>query len=201
MPLPALILPNERELFVQIADGNEAAFAEVFYHYRARLYPFIKKIVRSEEAAEDILQEVFVSLWRNRGAMTGVENHRAYIFTMANNKSFNYLKSVAVQRRGLAEVRNQEDDFTNNTQELIDLHQSQVLINELVEQLPPQKKLIYKLTREEGLSHEEIAQRLKISKNTVKNHLIEALKFLRERLQNSPGASLTLISIWIKIHS
>jgi RNA polymerase sigma-70 factor (ECF subfamily) len=201
MPLPALILPNERELFLRIAGGDETAFSEIFYHYIARIHPFIKKMTRSEEIAEDIVQDVFVSLWKNRVNMREVENYQSYIFTMATNKTYNYLKAKAKEVKGMKEVILKENDFTNNTQEIIDLHESQALINHLVEQLPPQKKLIYKLTREEGLSHDEIAQKLNISKNTVKNHLIETLKFLRENLKHTPGATLMLISIWIKIYS
>ena len=201
MPVPSSILLHEREYFARVACGDEAAFAQIFYHYTARIHPFIRKMVRSEEVAEEIVQDVFVSLWNRREKLVEIDHYAAYIFTIATNKTFNYLKSKAREEKHLKELAAIKKDITNNTLETIDLHESNQLINKLVNQLTPQRKLIYKLTREEGLSHDEIAQRLNISKNTVKNHLVETLRFLRENLQKSHGISLTLISIFIKIHS
>ncbi len=201
MSVPSTILPSERECFARIAGGDEAAFGEIFYHYAPRIHPFIQRMSRSEEVTEEIIQDVFVSLWKNREKLVDIHNYSAYIFTAATNKTYNYLKVKARQARHLEELTLIEKDYTNNTLETIDLNQSMDLINYFVDQLPPQKKLIYTLTREKGLSHDEVAQQLNVSKNTVKNHLVETLKFLRENLQRSGSTSLTLISIFIKIHS
>jgi len=201
MPVPYTILLNEKEYFVRIAHGDELAFSEIFYHYTNRIHPFIKKITRSEEVTEEIVQDVFVSLWKSREKLMEIDNYAAYIFTIATNKTFNYLKSKARKEKHLNELTKVNKNFTNNTQEAIELHETRELVGQLVRQLPPQKKLIYQLTREEGLSHDEIAQQLHISKNTVKNHLVETLKFLRKNLQRSQGVSLLLINIFIEIHS
>ena len=201
MPVPYTILLNEKEYFVRIAHGDELAFTEIFYHYTSRIHPFIKKITRSEEVTEEIVQDVFVSLWKSREKLMEIDNYAAYIFTIATNKTFNYLKSKARKEKHLNELAKVNKNFTNNTEEAIELHETRELVGQLVRQLPPQKKLIYQLTREEGLSHGEIAQQLHISKNTVKNHLVETLKFLRENLQRSQGVSLLLINIFIEIYS
>lgn len=195
------IILNERDYFTRISLGDEMAFEEIFFHYAARIHPFIKKMARSEEVTEELVQDVFVSLWRSREKLPEINNYAAYIFTIATNKTYNYLKSKAREIKHLQELTVAEKDFTNNTIETIDLNESRELINKLVDQLTPQKRLIYRLTREEGLSHDEIAQQLHISKNTVKNHLVETLKFLRDNLHKSHGAPLTLISILIKIYS
>lgn len=200
MPVPFIILLNERQYFARIADGDEAAFSTIFYHYTPRIHPLIKKIIRSEHVTEEIIQDVFVSLWKNREKLVEIDNYAAYIFTVATNITFNYLKFKARKERHLNEAQ-LESDFTNNTLETIDLHETRELVGQLIRQLPPQKKLIYKLTREEGLSHDQIARRLNISKNTVKNHLVETLKFLRENLQRSETAILLLINILIEINS
>lgn len=201
MPQVSPILFNEKEYFIRMSQGDEAAFTEIFFHYSARIHPFIKKMTRSEEVTEELVQDVFVSLWKSREKLPEINNYSAYIFTFATNRTYNYLKVKAREIKRLQALAAVEKDFTNNTIETIDLNESRELINELVNELAPQQKLIYKLTREEGLSHEEIALQLNISKNTVKNHLVKTLKFLRDNLQKSHGASTTLISIFIKIYS
>ena len=200
MPAQSLTLLNERELFALIATGNQAAFAEVFYFYTSRMHPFILRMVRTEEVTEEIIQDVFISVWKNRQKLPDIENYSSYIFTIGINKTYSYLKSKAREARKLQEYGRIENDYSNNTLETIDLKQSNDLINDLINQLTPQKKLIYKLTREEGLSHDEVASQLNISKNTVKNHLVTTLKFLRENLQTSESVSLLLIAILIKIN-
>ena len=201
MPVPSTILLNEREYFVRIADGDEEAFSVIFYHYTARIHPFIKKMTRSEEVTEEIVQDVFMSLWRSKEQLVCIENYTAYIFTIATNKTYNYLKSKARKEKHLNNLAKDQRDFTNNTAESIELHETRELVGQLVRQLPPQKKLIYKLTREEGLSHDQIAVQLRISKNTVKNHLVETLRFLRENLQRSEGITLLLADIIIEVYS
>lgn len=195
------ILLNEKELFIRISKDDQLAFTEVFYHYTSRIHPFIQKMVLSEEITEEIVQEVFFSLWKSRDKLPEIENCAAYIFKIATNKTFNHLKRKAREFKRSQDLFYGQKDSTNNTTETIDLRESRDLINRLVERLTPQKKLIYKLTREEGLSHDEIAKRLCISKNTIKNHLVETLKYLRKNLQKSHGFSIFILSVFIEIYS
>ena len=200
MSAQAPILSNEREVFHRIASGDEVAFASMFYHYSTRIAPTIQKITRSAIETEEIIQEVFVSIWQNRNRLKDVDNYAAYIFTVATNKTYNYLKVKARQAQQLQHLSLTATTGTNNTFETIDFHESREIIHQLVEQLTPQKKLIYKLTREEGLSHEEVASRLNISKSTVKNHLVETLRYLKDKLQKSHSLTGILLGIMIVIH-
>ena len=185
MPVKDTILLNEKEYFVRISRGDEAAFSEIFYYYVPRLYSFIQKMTRSAEAAEELVQEVFLSLWLNREKLEEIESCSSYIFTIAANKTFNYLKSKTIHKKYLDAMVINNSGCDNNTMETIDFHESQYLVNKLVNQLPSQKKVIYKLTRDKGMSHDEVAVQLGISKNTVKNHLVETLRFLKETLQKA----------------
>lgn len=201
MLFSSTILQNEKELFLRISQGDEIAFAEVFFHYTARIHPFIKRMTRSEEATEELVQDVFLNLWKSREKLPEINNYSAFIFTCATNSTFNYLKAKAREIKRLQKLASIEKDFTNNTSETIDLNESQDLLNKLVNNLAPQQKLIYKLTREEGLSHDEIAIQLNISKNTVKNHLVKTLKFLRENMDNSNTSRAAFIGVFIQIYS
>lgn len=186
---------NEKEYFLRISGGDESAFSEIFYHYVPRLYSFIRKMTRSAETAEEIVQDVFLSLWNNRVMLTEIENPCAYIFTMATNKTFNYLKSKAIRDKYLHSLQQKNAESDNHTLEAIDFHESQQLIHKLVDQLPSQKKIIYKLTRDEGMTHDEVAVQLGISKNTVKNHLVETLKYLKKYLQKYKEVSVLFLGL------
>jgi RNA polymerase sigma-70 factor (ECF subfamily) len=118
-----------------------------------------------------------------------IENYRAYIFRMTTNQTYDWLKRIAKEKIAIAGTRVRVMESINTTEETIDFNQSAEIINQAVAQLPQQRKLVFKLSREEGLSHDEIAERLHISKNTVSNHLTEALRFIKEYLQKMPGAT------------
>jgi RNA polymerase sigma-70 factor (ECF subfamily) len=195
----SFILPDERKLFSRIANGDEAAFSTVFYHYTARIHPSINKMTRSEEATEEIVHDVFVSIWNKRVTLTEIDNYEQWVFRIVTNLTYNYLKAKARRIAGMEKLP-AVHDITYNTMDSLDFKESRELISEVVEQLPPQRKLIFKMSKEQGLNHEQIAEQLNISKNTVKNQMIEALKFIKEHLKKSPGASLTLIAIFLKIH-
>ena len=201
MPSPSFILPNEKELFVRTAKGDVAAFTEIFYHYTARIYPFIQKMTRSREVTEEIVQDVFISIWNQKEKLTEIDHYAAFIFTIATRKTINYQKSLAREKLRMKQHALHAVDYTNITTEQLDLHESQQLIAQLVEKLPSQRKLIYRLSREQGLNHDEIARQLQISPNTVKNQLVHALRFIRDNLRNQPGISLTLVTVLLKIHS
>lgn len=183
------ILPNERELFAQMAEGSEAAFTDIFFHYIPVLQPHIFKMTRSEDATQDIIHDVFLKIWLSREKMAEIENYRAYIFRMTTNQTYDWLKRIAKEKIAIAGTRLRTIESINTTEETIDFNQSAEIIKKAVAQLPQQRKLVFKLSREEGLSHDEIAERLNISKNTVSNHLTEALRFIKDYLQKMPGAT------------
>ena len=183
------ILPDERELFVRMTRGDEAAFADIFFHYIPVIQPHVFKMTRSEEVTQDIIHDTFLRLWINREKMLEIENYSAYIFTISTNKTYDWLNKKARERKAIAGASLKTIDFINTTEETIDFNQSIALINQAVAQLPPQRKLVFKLSREDGLSHDEIAEKLNISKHTVSNHLTEALRFIKEHLQKISGAT------------
>lgn len=192
------ILPNEKELFVLISKADQAAFTKLFEHYEPRIFPFVLNITRSEIFAEEIVQELFIKLWTNRSTLVDIDHPRSYIFRMATNRTYNYLKSQA--RRVLAEERGTVLTLLeeNSTEELIDFKQTEDIINKAVDTLPEQQKKVYILSRRLGMSAEEIAEQLNLSPKTVKNHLTEALRSLKLQLQNSPGAAIALIIFLVR---
>lgn len=181
-------------LFKRIAESDAAAFKELFDAYRQKLYAGALKITKSADAAEDVVQEIFTRIWENRLCLKEVENPPAYIFTIAYHESFRYLKKVAADMRLFELLKNKLSITNNETEENLEVQETRQLIDEMIEELPPQRQLIYKLSREEGLSYKEIADKLHISSLTVKKQLQLALRNIRSGLSKiGPLLALCLL--------
>lgn len=176
---------RETELFSMVSKGNQKAFNEVFDLFEPRLFAFVCKLTRSKVAAEEIVQELFIKLWTTRKRLAEVKNPRAYIFSMAANFTFNYLKKVARESTLAEKIRQKSPTFSNVTEEVIHFLETQKLVMEAVEQMPAQRKAVYLMSREGGLSKEEIAQKMNLSPNTVRNHLSESLRVIRKLFAGS----------------
>ncbi|HWJ92336.1 MAG TPA: RNA polymerase sigma-70 factor [Flavisolibacter sp.] len=193
------ILPDERLLFARMSTGDQQAFSQIFHHYSQRIYGFILSKTKSEELTEEIVQDVFIKLWNKRDEVREIENYGAYILTMAANKTYDFLRKMASEEKLKQRVWLSIQNHSNITEETLDFKQSQALLNEAIEQLPPQRKKVFLLSRQEGLSHNEIAERMNLSPKTVNNHLVEALRFIKEYLKQAPGASFILLMILLRI--
>lgn len=181
-------------LFAELAKGNEMAFRQLFHYYTPRLLPFVFSIVKSEAVAEEIVQDVFLKLWTNRHAIAQKEAPSSWLFTIAANQSLTFLRRMSVEKRYIDTIKVQIEDawLQNPTENQLFLREDEALLKKALDTLPPQQKLIYTLSRQEGLSHKEIADQLKISPNTVKNHLVTAIRTLREFIRKSG-----IIFFWI----
>lgn len=180
-------LINETELFAQLAKGSESAFVEIYWHYTKRLYPYILKMVHDEEVSEEIVQDVFVQLWEKRSALSEVQYPTSYLFNIASNRTLNYLKRESNHARILEKYASANSELSNETEDFFDLKESTDIINEAIAGLPKQRRIIFELSRNEGLNNEQIAERLNLSRQTVKNQLVHALKHIRTFMEKRQG--------------
>jgi len=189
-------LLNEKELFAALADGDEAAFRQIYHHYKKRLFPFVFKMTRSEEITEELVQEIFIQLWLSRASFNTVQYPTSYIFNLAANKTLNHLKKIANNAELIKKAAYYLPEWSTNTEDTIAFNESQAMINSAVSELPSQRQLIYRLSREEGLSLEEIAERLDISRSTVKNQLGHALRSIRDFLERRASMFTLLLFLY-----
>jgi RNA polymerase sigma-70 factor (family 1) len=189
-------LINEKELFAAFANGDEAAFRQIYHHYNKRLVPFVWKMTRSDEITKEVIQEIFIKLWLNQADFKTIQHPTAYIFRLATNKAMDGVRKIAQDTELVKKLIVLHPDWTNNTEDTIAFNESLAEINSAVELLPSQRQLIYRMSREEGLSLEEIAERLDISRSTVKNQLGHALRFIREFLERRASMFTLLLFLY-----
>ncbi len=184
---------TEQDLLQRAAAGEEAAFAGLFTRYKFKLYGFVYRLTQSPEMAEDIVQDVFLQLWKNNASLAGIDNFSAYLFRMAQNQCINAFKRMARETAIMRQLLTGEEPFAPDTPEsALALKEMEALFKKAIDNLPPQQKKVYQLSREQGLKHEEIAEHLQIAPGTVKNHMVQLLRTLREHLEKNlhPPAGL-----------
>lgn len=178
---------NEKELFQQIADGNENAFRELFTLYMPQVYPMIFRMVEDADMAEDILQDTFLSVWTNRGKLPGIGNPRAWLLRIAYYKSLTALRNLKTHRKAAEAISIElRSPLTNSTtEESLTCKAIVRLVRQAVEEMPPQQRKVYLLSREKGYNTREIAGIMELSEQSVKNTMVRALKFIRASLEKA----------------
>ncbi|MDV6219859.1 RNA polymerase sigma-70 factor [Flavitalea sp. BT771] len=171
-------------LFCRLANGDEDAFRQLFHHYNKLLQPFVAKLTRSPNAAEEVLQEVFLKIWAHRKKLAAVDNPKAYIIRIVSNESMNYLQAQAKHERLAKEMLRIPIDAAPSPEQSFFHRETEQCLQQAVEQLPLACRQIYRMSREQYKRIPEIASELNLSHSTVKNQLVKALKTIRLHLGN-----------------
>jgi len=179
--MPPVSLFNEHELLRQLQAGSEEAFTHIFDHYRTRIYSVALKFLRSPVLAEEIVQDVFLKLWLKRTELPEIKHLDNFLFIMARNFIFDRIKKMGYEASAQTALANGPSSV-DDTEYLVRRHQCQQLLQEAIQLLPPQQKQAYQYAKVEGLSHQAIAQKMGISRLTVKTHIAKALQFIRKYL-------------------
>ena len=166
-----------KAVFIQLSEGDVTAFQIIFDYYKKSFYLAAFKITRSEYLAEEIVQEVFILLWTKKNQISAADKPESYLYSILYNCIFNQFKKIAAEKKMLKVVSKNQLEFDEYDMELIMQEKiNKVVLHKVINQLPPQQKKVYQLSKEQGFSRLEIAEQMSISPNSVKNHLHEAVK-------------------------
>jgi RNA polymerase sigma-70 factor (family 1) len=174
---------SDNELFGLLIQDSEEAFRVIFHRYFSLITGYTFKITHTQHEAAEIAQEVFLRLWQKRNEFSDSNELRSWLYRVASNLAFDHLKKQAHHDKLVRFYKRQSE--AEDLQSLLDFRESKAAIDEAINHLPKQQQLIYKLSREEGMSHQEIAEKLHLSPNTVKNHMVKALQALRSVLNKT----------------
>ncbi len=187
----------DQHLLQGLAGGSERSFRELYDLYAGRIYTMAMGYLKSPMEAQDVVQEIFVKIWEKRNGLTSIDNFPAYVHVITRNLLINQLqKKIPVfSQHELTEHAIPED--RHQPQQQLDYRELATLITSAVAQLPARQQQVYRLSREQGLNHQQIAKELNLSYDTVREHMSKALKNIRDNLQKQYGEfGLLLWLLW-----
>jgi len=174
-----------RELFVRLKKGDILAYDQIYHMYSHKLYSFVFRILKDEADSEDIIQEVFIKIWELREKLDDHKLLNSLIFTIAYNNSISLIRKKISSSKYREHLRNASViQFQDNSFSDIEFDELNRHVERLIESLPERQKRVYLSHREKGLTYPEIAEEMGISRNTVENHMVKTLKYLRQNLKN-----------------
>lgn len=179
---------NEKTLLTQVAEGDEKAFRILFDRYWDNIYGVAFAFTKSTMIAEEMAQDIFLKIWLKRHLLNSIQKFDAYLYKVAKNHIYNELRKKIKEEPFTDHIINYFREIGDSPEQQMIFKESKHLVNLAIEKLPHQQQLIYRLSREQGMSQEDIADKLQISKNTVKSHMNKALQSIRHfLLQYSDG--------------
>lgn len=191
-------IKSNKDLLVLLRKGDMLAFDTIYERYCKRLYGFVLRYIKQEADAEEIVQEVFIKIWEARSRIDVYSSFESFIFTIAYNTTISLLRKRVNEKKYLEHLGSlQQFDNGNEIIDEIQFNELNEKVQSLLNELSPRQKEIFLLSREEGLTHDEIAKRLNISKNTVKNHMVTALLFLKSNIDSKLIINLLFIHLFL----
>lgn len=176
-----------------MANGDQEAFTLLYRRHWEPLFITTVRVILNKEDAEDIVQEVFTSLWNRRTALNLTGPLGAYLHTSVKYKAINYIEKN-ITRRHYAQTLGKAAEASSppSAEVLLRVKEVQQLVRTVIGNMPPKMREVFRLSRQEHLSHREIALRLDISEETVKKHIQNALQLLKTAMGNTPLAFAAL---------
>lgn len=197
--MPPLQVQTERELLFLLKNGDERAFSELYNLYWDKLFISAYNKLKNRELCEDILQEVFISLWNKRQTLIIKTTLKNYLYASVTYKVYDvFRKNTDLLNNELLDKFDQRIQESNP--ETVLMHQELIAQIEIaIEALPEKSKVVFKLSREEQLTYIEIAKKLNISTKTVEAHISKSLRLLRNSL--GTNISIGMVVFWFLVYN
>ena len=185
---------NDQELLRLISTGDEAAFRQFFHRWQGRLFHYICTIIKSPQVAEEVVMDVLTKCWLGRELLPRIGNLDAFMFRIAYRRAIDFLRAAGrnPQLVNMLWVQIEHADAATADDMLLS-KEYELKLREAIGLLSPQRRKVYQLSRDEGLSHKEIASRLALSRHTVSNHITEAQRFIQHYLADHLNLVLVFI--------
>lgn len=187
-------LTEDRELYLKLKDGDEQAFKALFLRYYSAMCHFACQFLADSEQAEEIVQDMFVKIWEKRLVLNIETSVKHYLFRSVRNHCLNQIQHEKIKKQYASKVLEIAQHEINTEQYFLEVDLIQ-RIEKCIDSLPPKRKEIFRLSREQGLKYKEIADKLDISVKTVEAQMGLALKYLREELKDFSNHLTTLFFI------
>jgi RNA polymerase sigma-70 factor (family 1) len=188
---------HEESVLLKLQQGDSEAFLALYNHYHSALYHYVLRFVKSPAIAEDILQDVFLKIWEIKNRINPQLSFKAYLYRICRNSVFKLLKKMAVDENLRVEVMHQLTQSVADADLKLLWQQYESILQTAVNNLSPQRQKVFRLCREEGKTYDQVANELGISRNTVKEHMVLAMKLIREHFEQYGDTSTSYVFMLI----
>lgn len=174
---------TDRLLVMRMKQGDMKAFQEIFVNYGEKLFEFSFSYLKDSYVAEEIVQDVFLRIWEMREDIDEDRSFKSFIYQMTVNKVFNHMKHQVVRQKYEKYILHSTHSFGDSPEVQLQLSELDERIRSLLQKIPEQQRNVFMLSRIEGLSNPEIAEKLNLSIRTVENQIYRTTKFLKDHLK------------------
>jgi RNA polymerase sigma-70 factor (family 1) len=174
---------SDKILVASLKDDDVNAFNELFKRYHSRVLQLGMRFLPFKEDAEEIVQLVFIAVWDNRNKIDETQNFGTYALSIARHCIYNALRKAVYRQRYVDYLQQNNADRTFVTEDIVLFNELDALLQRFIENMPPKRREIFRLHREEGLSYNEISERLSIKGSTVNTQLTKALDYIRRNIR------------------
>lgn len=187
----------DQQLARRIKKSDVQAFDQLYERYSQRLYGFAFSMLKNKEDAKEVVQETFLKIWNKRTAIDSSRSLQAFLFSVSYNLVIDLFRNRAKDQDFLARLKAHVNEESLAADELVQLKELADEVHRLVNELPQKRRAIYLMSREEGLSHKEIAHQLGVTEKTVENQITLSLKHIRARLNSGSLLSLLFLALFV----
>ena len=191
------VFPTDNELVEKLRKGDVYAFDQVYMKYAGKLHAFSFKYLKSKEEAEELVQSVFLKVWENQGTLKSDTSFKSFLFSIAYHEICNLFRQRSNLRKFIESSLISNHEASGETEAQIDAQFVLEQLDRIIAKLPEKQRVIFKKSRQEGKTTKDIAAELGLSAGTVDNYLSDALKYIRNHLEDRNLAGLIFLSLFI----
>ncbi|UKB78585.1 RNA polymerase sigma factor [Chryseobacterium sp. MEBOG07] len=187
----------EKDLLLRLRNGDEHAFEELYRSYSKRIFVNVLKLVKDEDQAQEILQDVFIKIWNHRKNIDPDKSFPAYLFSIAKNLVRDFFRKAALDRKLQAMLIANGTELYDHIESALYHKESTAILQSAIETLPLQRRAIFTLCKMEGKSYDEVAAALGITVSTVGNQLVKATRTVKQYFSLSRYCITVILALLI----
>lgn len=191
------VTSNEKDWVRLLIKGDEAAFDKLYHLYSGRLLAYLIKLLKAEYIACEVLQDVFIQVWNSRQHIDAEQSFRSYLFRIAENRVYDIFRKGARDKKLRAVLIQAAYKTYDPVEEAVCAKERNQLLREAMDALPPKRRQVFQLVKMEERSYEEVSHMLDVSISTVNDHIVKAIKSIRENLERYHITVIGIISFYL----
>ena len=191
--MPNINQTSEKSLLLQLKNGDERAFEILYNSYKFRIAGNLFKLLKSDDLVKETLQELFFKIWEVRTQIDPEKSFKSYLFRIAENLVYDYFRKAAKDKRLLAKIVDSSSElYFHIEEEIVNKEQFQKL-QQAIDLMPPQRKIVFTLCKLEGKSYKEVENIMGINAKTISSHMLQANRFLKIHFKNSSALTISVV--------